>query len=97
MAIHKIKTWPPQFGEILNGAKRHEVRNNDRGYQNGDTVIMREWCPEKELYTGAWVQGLITNTTLPGVFGLTDDVIVFTFKPMLREHRTKENGATPLA
>lgn len=41
--IHKIKIWPQYFCRVEDGTKTFEVRENDRGYQPGDTVILREW------------------------------------------------------
>ena len=47
---HEIKILPAYFNAVKCGAKRFELRKNDRGYESGDTVVMREW--DGSEYTG---------------------------------------------
>ena len=39
--LHKIKISEDFAEAVLNGDKSFEIRNNDRGYQKGDTVIFQ--------------------------------------------------------
>lgn len=39
--VHKIKLSEDFAEAVLNGDKSFEIRNNDRGYQKGDTVIFK--------------------------------------------------------
>lgn len=48
MATHDLKTWPEPFEALCSGAKRHEIRKDDRGYAVGDTLHLREWEPPRE-------------------------------------------------
>lgn len=51
--IHELKTWPQYYNQIRIGAKRFELRRDDRGgFRVGDLLILREWHPENEEYTG---------------------------------------------
>jgi hypothetical protein len=50
--LHELKTWPHFFSEILNGTKQFELRRNDRNFQCGDDLHLREWDPETREYTG---------------------------------------------
>lgn len=43
MTTHELKTWPNYFQLVWSGRKTFEVRYDDRGYQRGDTVVLREW------------------------------------------------------
>ena len=43
--IHTLKIWPQFYHPVAFGAKTFEVRNNDRAFQKGDTVILKEWDP----------------------------------------------------
>ena len=41
--IHELKTIPYYFERIYNGEKNFEVRKNDRGFQKGDKVVLKEY------------------------------------------------------
>ena len=43
---HELKIWPQYFERVRDGSKTFEVRENDRGFQSGDTVTLCEWDPE---------------------------------------------------
>jgi hypothetical protein len=58
--VHYLKTWTPFFKDVQNGIKNFEVRENDRDYEVGDTLILEDFEPTKEKYTGAWVPKLVT-------------------------------------
>ena len=53
--IHELKLDTQWFDAVVNGQKRLEIRRNDRDYQVGDTLILKEVerCPGGGLdYTG---------------------------------------------
>lgn len=87
--IHALKIWPTEFGEVVSGAKCHEVRRFDRDFRRGDDLLLQEWAPETERYTGRKVLVRVLAITQPGTFGLPHDVGVMTI--MLR---TATSGAT---
>lgn len=41
--IHELKCWPSSFERISDGTKTFEVRRDDRGFQMGDVLRLREW------------------------------------------------------
>lgn len=43
---HTLKIWPAFYEPVLNGTKTFEFRENDRGFQKGDMVVLREFDPE---------------------------------------------------
>lgn len=43
MIVHELKAWPHYFRPTWDGEKVADVRYDDRGYQRGDFVIIREW------------------------------------------------------
>ena len=50
---HEIKILPQYFELVVaprGGVKRFELRKDDRGYQVGDSVTLREW--DGKEYTG---------------------------------------------
>lgn len=42
---HYLKCLVEYFEEVWIGTKNFELRWNDRGYQEGDTLVLREYCP----------------------------------------------------
>ncbi len=44
-AEHVLKVEQPYFDALVDGTKPFEVRRNDRAYQRGDTLRLREWGP----------------------------------------------------
>lgn len=42
---HHLKIWPQYYCRVEDGSKTFEVRENDRGFQPGDTVVLAEWDP----------------------------------------------------
>lgn len=46
--IHELRCWPDQFDATYNGNKTHEVRVNDRDFQVGDYLFLREFVPCSE-------------------------------------------------
>lgn len=45
---HELKIWPQFYCRVADGSKTFEVRENDRAFQFGDTVVLREWDPEPQ-------------------------------------------------
>jgi hypothetical protein len=50
--IHELKSWPDFFEPVQSGAKQFELRRNDRKFQLGDILRLREWDEREERYTG---------------------------------------------
>lgn len=89
--VHDLKTWPAYWPALESGAKTFEIRRNDRGFQPGDTLNLREWDPDTELYSGRTLQrrvnyvlrdaeqfGLQSGYTILGmgpVAGITEEMI----------------------
>lgn len=42
MRVHELKTVAYCWDAVESGAKKFEVRRNDRGFQPGDTVVLRK-------------------------------------------------------
>lgn len=80
---HELKTEPPFFDRVVDGSKPFEVRKDDRGFQPGDTLWLREWSQDAG-YTGREARRRVTYlfdlgapmVNAPGfvVLGLADDV-----------------------
>lgn len=85
--VHELKTWPNYFEPVLDGRKTFEVRYDDRGFQVGDILVLREWDPEEGLYTGRVVVFEVTYV-LHGM-GLQKDYVAMGGHVLLKSIRTR--------
>ncbi|HNR53277.1 MAG TPA: DUF3850 domain-containing protein [Candidatus Dojkabacteria bacterium] len=54
------KTWPYLFEKVLSGEKQFDLRIAEFECEVGDILVLREWDPEKEEYTGRELEKEIT-------------------------------------
>lgn len=81
---HEVKTHPGPFAETWTRNKKHEIRKDDRDYQQWDAVLLREWDPETDRYTGREVLTEITSVTKGGEWGLPSGMVVFSHREISR-------------
>jgi len=55
MVIRK-KIWTEYFEKILSGEKKFELRLADFEVEKGDTLILEEYNPDKQEYTGRKIE-----------------------------------------
>lgn len=86
---HKLKTWPYFFKDVKKLKKLYEVRLNDRDYRVGDILLLQEWDPKKEDYTGDEVERKVGHILEGGAFGVAADYVVlsFDFKHLTKQER----------
>lgn len=78
MTIHDLKCWPSQFELITSNQKRHEFRKDDRGYEVDDWLILREWQPNDEQFTGNVALVSVECITNAGEFDVPEGFCVMT-------------------
>lgn len=61
--VRELKTESKYFQAQKDGVKNFEIRKNDRDYQVGDVLILREYVSEKGQYTGRKLRCLVTYIT----------------------------------
>jgi hypothetical protein len=82
--IHELKTHPQYFSMVFAGTKKFEVRKNDRNYQLGDELLLKEFVPEgyyedgtsDEHYTGRILHRRIDYILHGGQFGIENGYVV---------------------
>lgn len=81
---HELKCWMDSFEAIGDGRKTHEVRRNDRQFETGDRLHLREWRGDSGdgggIYTGREIFVEVTYVTKGGTFGLPSDVDVLSVR-----------------
>lgn len=58
--IHELKTWEKYFCLIESNEKPFELRKNDRGFLVGHELLLREYNPNTQTYTGRTLRRKIT-------------------------------------
>lgn len=77
---HDMKLLRQYFQPVWEGKKTFEIRINDRDYQVGDRIILREY--DSGLYCGRSVSGVIEYIT---DYGQTPGMVVFSFSITQRD------------
>lgn len=60
MKTHELKTWPVPFHALTTFKKKFEFRKNDRDFQLGDLLYLRQWDPETMEYSHRYVIAEVT-------------------------------------
>ncbi len=53
MKVHNLKIKPQYFKDVVSGDKTFEVRKNDRDFEVGDIITLREF--ENDMHTGNFI------------------------------------------
>jgi ASC-1-like (ASCH) protein len=79
VSTHYLKILPGYFEAVLAGEKTFEVRKDDRGFQEGDTVILQEYNPHTfPAYSGRKVQADVRYILRD--YDLRDGCVIFGLK-----------------
>lgn len=84
MAVeHIVKCWPNYFDAIERGEKPFDVRRDDRGYQKGDTLVLRRYeigvgyfTPPGSIFGFHELRREITYILTGGQFGIEPGYVV---------------------
>lgn len=89
--IHRLKTWPVHFSQILEGKKTCEVRKNDRNFRVGDELLLQEYAPEnywdpgdpvESEYTGRILHRRITHILKGEDYGIKNGYVVLSIEKL---------------
>lgn len=65
MAIHELKCHSEYFGLVQSGAKKFEVRINDRDYKIGDQLVLMNYDAKNQKY----LPGVLVRTVYYILYG----------------------------
>ena len=75
MEKHELKILPKYFQAVWDGIKTFELRKDDRDYQRGDILVLREW--DGEEFTGSALCVKVTYILQDAEkYGLKDGFII---------------------
>lgn len=60
MATIEKKAWPRFFRDLRSGTKRFDIRLGNLRVKPGDTLLLCEWDPKTERYTGRELRRKVT-------------------------------------
>jgi hypothetical protein len=69
-AQHILKTLPLFMEALISGDKTFEIRPNDRDFQVGDFLYLREWYPHNQTWGDRQLQFRITYVLADPNFGV---------------------------
>jgi hypothetical protein len=76
MKVHELKCDKKEFQAVYIGSKAFEVRINDRNYQVGDSLHLKEFDPEKKTFSGRFCSKRITYMLSGPSYGLPDNMVI---------------------
>jgi hypothetical protein len=76
MKKHELKVWMNYYEDIAEGKKNFELRFNDRNFQVGDVLRLREYNEKENYYTDREITKTISYILSDTTFGLKDNWIV---------------------
>lgn len=79
---HDLKVWPVFFEAICRGEKNFEARKDDRDFQIGDTLLLKEWEPVNGDYTGRTTRRTISFILPGGKFGVEQGYCIIGLREM---------------
>lgn len=84
--LHELKIWPQYYARVADGSKTFEIRENDRGFQPGDTVTLMEFDPTPINATSSSPKGYTDSAHLKFKIGyvyvLDHSRVVFSLLPL---------------
>ncbi len=91
---HQLKVWPEPFDALADGTKLFEFRKDERSYRVGDELVLDEWDPDDERYTGRSLRRTITYLLRGPAFGIPQGFICLSLaaaRPVLPPADTGES------
>ena len=83
MKTHSLKTWPGQFRAIINGEKTFEFRKNDREFNEGEILSLKEWNPKLESYTGLHTEMKVIFILYGPSFGIPEGYCIMSIQSLI--------------
>jgi hypothetical protein len=86
--LHELKSWSMFFRDIITGQRTADIRCHlDRRFRVGDNMLLLEWDPVKNVYTGrealvkiTYIQTNKSNPCAISHLALADDYSVLSIK-----------------
>lgn len=74
---HELKMHPVYYEAVSNRSKTFEYRRNDRGFQKGDTVVLKEFDPNLSGFNSHCYSGNELTFLIGYVLPVSETHVVF--------------------
>lgn len=86
-ADHELKTFPQPFQAVWDGVKCYEIRDNtDRDFEPGQVLLLKEYNPDDDTYTGRSVVTHVMYVSYGGEWGLPATIDVLSLEVKRKLH-----------
>lgn len=82
LTTHQLKLVQPHYDAVASGAKTFENRKDDRGYQVGDVLVLREYDAETDTFSGKELRRSVTHILRGEEWGVMDGYVVLLLMPV---------------
>jgi hypothetical protein len=76
MKIHELKIYKEYFSLIISGLKSWELRKDDRDFERGDELVLKEYDGKELCYTGRFLHRKVDYVLKGGQFGLEEGYVI---------------------
>lgn len=77
MKVHELDCISDVFQDIYNGVRSFDIRDDDRDYEIGDSLHLKEYNIKTQSHSGRWISKRVTyiqNISVP--YGTYDLVVM---------------------
>jgi hypothetical protein len=76
MKVHELKVYKEYFQLILSGHKPWEIRKDDRDFEPGDELVLKEYDKLELQLTGRFLHKKVDYILKGGQYGLEDGYVI---------------------
>ncbi len=77
---HFLKSTTRHFQDVISGSKTMEARKADRDFYIGESILLQEYCPHTERYSGREQLINITNILTGTEYGIMPGYVMISFE-----------------
>jgi hypothetical protein len=93
--IHQLKVHPEYFELLRTGLKKFEIRKDDRPFEIGHVLSLKEWSPIDRRYSGRQLHFKITCIYRGEHFGVMDGFAILGLSGRVHFHDGQRLFSSP--
>jgi len=89
--LHELKTWREPFEAVWDDLKSFEFRKNDRDFKVGDSLLLKEYVPAFDRYTGRVIVADVKHIQKGGIFCIPEGYCIMSLA-IIKKIEGKDGG-----